>query len=137
MSNPNTIYQLSRRNPVIYHCLQSWEQGRITWEDALMHMAQGLETQYRTVVKENNLKEYIEEKTRFSSNYELPILEKSLIPKVDELPPLLRQIRMIEAIVLILEFHSNVLNLAVAKSECEPPKIIVEATKEKGIKGWA
>jgi hypothetical protein len=110
---------------MIFHCLELWEGGSITWEDALIRMAEGLEAQYRAIIKDHALEEYLE-RVRLAPNYKLPILEKSLIPKVDELPPLLKQSKMIEAIRLILEFHSNVLDLAFTKTECKSPEMIIK-----------
>ena len=138
MSNPNTIYQLSRKNPTIYHYVTSWERGEITWNKALLWMAYDLENQYRTIVTDNNLEEYLE-KTGFSERGKLPILDISLKPRLDEeffkLSPLRRQSKVIEAIVLILEFHSNVSNLAVAKMKRELPKIITGNTDGLAITG--
>jgi hypothetical protein len=119
---------------MIFHCLELWERGSITWEDALIRMAEGLETQCKLIVKENDLEEYFE-KTRLSPNDKLPILEKSLIPKVDDLPSFLKQSKMVEVIWLILEFHSSILELAVTKTENEFPVMIIKKTSGFVIPG--
>ena len=138
MSTPNTIFLLSHENPTIHRYLELWKHGEITWNKALLYMGQELQNQYMSIVIDNNLKECLEE-TRSSRNGRLPILEASLMPRLDEeffgLSPLHRNSKVIEAIVLILEFHSYILNLVATKTKRELPKTIVENTDGLAITG--
>lgn len=107
--------------------MQQWENGKIEWEDALLQIAKALETQYIQIVEENNLKEILE-KTRFTPNDKLLIVERSLIPDISDHSPLKRQAEMIEVIKSLHYFYTNILQLLRARIENSSPEIIAKTT---------
>lgn len=123
MSNPQQLFEISRVNPLVNHFINYWTNGYMEWEDMLISLAKELERQCNNIVDRNNLRELFI-KDRFL-NLPVLVLEESLIPNLDDInDKLLRQEKLISAIVYISDIQTAIYKIILNKSTFDTIKCI-------------
>jgi hypothetical protein len=108
MSTPNTILEISQRNPIAKALVRAWREGIFTWEEMLFELASLLEKRCNDLVDENNMRSHILDNKQPDCPF--PILEASLVPDLSNVKrPIARQTLLINAIVEIENIYQYLL----------------------------